>query len=153
MIERGYYAGLDVGTRTLGLARAQKGASQARPLTVLPREGVARDVARLHRLFDGWDQHVEAVVVGLAVQLDGQEGRSAKLGRQVAEALEARGYTVHLQDERFSTVEASRRLAARGLDVRQQKELIDAAAAAVILEDWLAARAPRQGPLGVRGAP
>jgi len=128
---------LDVGTRTIGVARAHaQGPSLATPLLVLGRQGVRKDVARLVALCG--DQQACAVVVGLPYDLEGDEGRSARLARQIGEALaEAGGLPVHYQDERFTTVEASARLHAAGHDSRAQRAVIDAAAAAVILQDWL----------------
>jgi putative Holliday junction resolvase len=128
---------LDVGTRTIGVARAHAhGPALATPLLVLSRQGVRKDVARLLVLCQ--EQQAATVVVGLPYDLAGDEGRSARLARQVGEALaEASGLPVHYQDERFTTVEASARLRAAGHDSRDQRAVIDAAAAAVILQDWL----------------
>lgn len=135
-----WYVGLDVGTKTIGLARAAEGVGHVQPWSTLRREGVRGDVARLTAQLAGLGP-IAGLVVGLPYELEGGEGRSARLARQIAEALQAAGFTVHLQDERFSTVEASRRLRERGLDSRAQRGVIDQAAAAVILEDWLAAQA------------
>ena len=130
--------GLDVGTKTIGVARSERGSGHVRPWFTLKREGVARDVEKLSvRLDEGG--LIDAIVVGMPYQLDGAEGRTARLARQIGEALAARGRAVHYQDERYSTVEASRRLHERGLDSRGQRAVIDQAAAAVILEDWLRA--------------
>lgn len=137
---------LDVGTRRIGVARAAAtGPRLATPLCVIERAGVKKDVARLATLCR--EQRAEAVVVGLPYDLEGGEGRSARLARQVGEALaQETALAVHYQDERFTTVEASARLHAGGLDSRAQRERIDAAAAAVILQDWLdAAAAGRSG--------
>jgi putative Holliday junction resolvase len=85
---------------------------------------------------------VEAIVVGLPYKLDDTEGRSARLARQIGEAIkEATGLTVHYQDERYSTVVAEEKLIASGYDGRQRKAIIDQAAAAVILDDWLKTQA------------
>lgn len=129
--------GLDVGTRRIGVARAgAEGPRLAAPLTTLAREGVARDAARLAELCRR--EGAVTVVVGLPYDLEGAEGRSARLARQVGEALgAATGLPVHYQDERYSTVEASARLHEGGLDARRQRDRIDQAAAAVILQDWL----------------
>lgn len=128
---------LDVGTRTIGVARAHaQGPALATPLLVLSRQGVRRDVERLLALCR--EQSATAIVVGLPYDLAGDEGRSARLARQVGDALaEASRLPVHYQDERFTTVEASARLRSAGHDSRAQRAVIDAAAAAVILQDWL----------------
>lgn len=130
---------LDVGTKTIGVARADTRALLPTPLTTLVRKGVHKDCLRLAELCTR--HQVEAVVVGLPYELDGSEGRSARLARQVGDALaQLTALPVHYQDERFSTVEATHRLRAAGYSARQQKGRIDQAAAAVILQDWLASR-------------
>lgn len=132
-----WYVSLDVGTKTIGVARASaRGPAIATPQFTLRREGLKRDVPRLVATVEAWGR-IRTWVVGLPLELDGAEGRSARLARQVGDALAQRGAKVDYQDERFSTVEASRRLHAQGLDSRKQKQRIDSAAAAVILEDWL----------------
>lgn len=130
----GCILGLDVGTKTIGVARAR--GRMAFPVTTLRRKSVRHDTEQLFQLCRRDD--VTAVVVGLPLELDGGEGRSARLARQIGDALAARtGLPVHYQDERYSTVEASRRLTEQGLSARQQRTVIDQAAAAVILQDWL----------------
>ncbi|MCB9779679.1 MAG: Holliday junction resolvase RuvX [Alphaproteobacteria bacterium] len=135
---------LDVGTKTIGVARCDDAVGFVSPLCTLARKGVKTDSARVEELCR---QHTAvAVVVGMPYELDGAEGRSARLARQVGEAVAERtGLPVHYQDERFSTVEATERLRAAGHDSRAQRAIIDQAAAAVILEDWLAARRAAQG--------
>ena len=130
---------LDVGTKTIGIARASPPLNIPQTLYTLARRSVRKDAMELANVCR--KERATIVVVGLPLELSGDEGRSARLARQVGDALGAlTGLTVNYQDERFSTVEASRRLYAQGLDARAQKSRIDAAAAAVILEDWLASR-------------
>lgn len=127
---------LDVGTRTIGVARADTAARLPAPLLTVARKGVRADCARLQRVCA--EQGAVEIVVGLPLELDGGEGRSARLARQVGESLaELTGLPVHYQDERYSTVEASRRLQLAGYSARDQRARIDQAAATVILEDWL----------------
>ena len=136
LADASWFIGLDVGTKTIGLARARQGLPHVQPWSTLRREGVRTDVARLVAQLRPLGP-IAAIIVGLPFDLDGNEGRSARLARQIAEALQQQGFTVHLQDERYTTVEASRRLHERGLDSRAQRGVIDQAAAAVILEDWM----------------
>lgn len=132
-----WYISLDVGTKTIGVARAAvRGPAIASPQFTLRREGLKRDIPRLWATVEQWGT-VDTWVVGLPLELDGTEGRSARLARQVGDAVARLGGTVDYQDERFSTVEATRRLRAGGMDSRKQRQVIDSAAAAVILEDWL----------------
>jgi len=127
---------LDVGTKTIGIARARAPLNIPQTLNTLARRSVRKDAHALAIVCG--KEGATTVVVGLPYELNGNEGRSARLARQVGEALgELTGLPIHYQDERFSTVEASRRLYAQGLSSREQRSRIDAAAAAVILEDWL----------------
>ena len=128
--------GLDVGTKTIGVARMDDRVGIGTPWFTLSRSGVKADLARLQSTWKQLGEPISSVVVGLPLELDGTEGRSCRLARQVGDAVASLGLTVHYQDERFSTVEAARRLTAAGHSTRDQKSIIDQAAAAVILEDW-----------------
>ncbi len=128
------YVALDVGTKTIGVATAGVEAQLPTPRFTLARQSVAKDVAEL---IDRMDDVAEWVV-GLPYLPSGDEGRSAKLARQIGVALgEATGLPVHYQDETLSSVEAEERLREAGHRSRRIKELVDSWAAAVILEDWL----------------
>ena len=111
---------LDVGTKTIGIATGDRVARLASPHSTLSRQGVRKDTERLQQLakeLNGTD-----FVVGLPYELDGSEGRSARLARQIGTALEElTALPVHYQDERFSTVEADRRLMEAGLDGRKRR--------------------------------
>ena len=87
------------------------------------------------------DYEVGRAVLGLPLNMDGTEGASARLARAFAPKVEtALGVPVELFDERLSTFEAETRLRERGLSAREQRAVIDAEAAAVILQGWLEAR-------------
>lgn len=132
---------LDVGTKTIGLAGTDPMRMLALPLHTLARQSVVKDADALALLCR--QRKVSQLVVGLPLELDGSEGRSARLARQVGEALVQRtGLPLCWVDERFSTVEARHRLRQAGLDERAQRAVVDAAAAAVILEDWMDAQRP-----------
>lgn len=127
---------LDVGSKTIGLAVSDPTGRMAFPLRTLARRSVAKDADELARLCTV--EKITGLVCGLPLGLDGQEGRTAHLARQVAEALVTRtALPLHWVDERFSTVEAERRLREAGAPAARRKELIDQYAAVVILEDWL----------------
>jgi putative Holliday junction resolvase len=143
----GRVIGLDVGTKTIGVAMSDPTRMLASPVTTVARQGVQKDVERLVALMDG--RGVDAIVVGLPYELDGAEERSARLARQVGDALAARaGLPVTYVDERFTSVEASRLLIASGARRKKRKEVIDQAAAMLILQsfldhgDWSAAKPP-----------
>ena len=134
--------GLDIGERRIGMAVSDRTRTLARPLLVIRPERneadvvglVAREVARLASEEDG----VAGMVAGLPKHLDGSSsGMTAKV-EAFAAALRARtGLPVELQDERLSSREAESRLALREKDWRVRKAKLDAAAAAVILQDYL----------------
>ncbi len=132
----GRVVGLDVGTKTIGVALSDPTRMLASPVSTLSRQGVKRDVEALLALVDG--KGVDAAVVGLPLELDGSEDRSARLARQVGAALaEATGWPVRFVDERFSSVDAERQLIAAGMSRQRRKEVIDQQAAVLILQSWL----------------
>ena len=84
------------------------------------------------------ESSAEHLVVGLPYELDGSEGRSARLARQVGDAVaELTGLPITYVDERYSSVEAERQLIEANVSRKKRKEIIDQAAAMVILQAWL----------------
>lgn len=129
---------LDVGTKTIGLAVTDPARRMVFPLRTVARRSVLKDTEEIARVCVS--QGVTQLVVGLPLTLEGEEARSAKLARQVGDALAARtGLPLAWVDERFSTLEAERRLREAGAPADRRKEVIDQYAAVVILEDWLRA--------------
>ena len=133
-----YILGLDVGSKTIGIAKISLVNEITTPVLTLKRQSVKKDVARILELCV--KMSVTEIVVGLPIQLDGQEGRSAKLARQIGSGLEEQNCTIYYQDERFSTVEAQQRMIDAGKSSKKRKNSIDAAAACVILEHFLLSR-------------
>jgi putative Holliday junction resolvase len=87
------------------------------------------------------EDEIERFLVGLPLEMNGDHGPAAQRALEFAQQLaDATGVEIEMIDERLSTVEASRRLRDRGVKVRDQKSLVDGAAAAVILQSWLDAR-------------
>lgn len=136
--------GFDVGSKLIGVAVGNRITQSARALgTVAMREGQP-DWAALDRLHREWLP--QALVVGLPLSLDGAEQPASRLARRFADGLKQRyGTAPVLIDERHSSREAAERFAgarAAGLRRRRDGAQIDAEAAAVILERWLAAADP-----------
>ena len=138
--------GLDIGERRIGVAVSDATSTLARPLGVLRSAGldgdaldvVVREIARLAGEEDG----VGAIVIGLPRRLDGSPTEMTPRVEQFARALGAKtSLPVALQDERLSSREAESRLALRDKDWRSRKAKLDAAAAAIILQDYLDGRA------------
>lgn len=124
---------LDVGERRIGIALSESGVF-ATPYSVLLRKSKQEDFARLGRLVA--ELKIELVVVGLPYSLSGPDeiGPQARRVMRYAEALAATlPIPITYFDERYSTVDAAAYLAGRG----QKKVAIDAAAAAVILQNYL----------------
>jgi putative Holliday junction resolvase len=133
------YLGIDLGRATIGLALADDVLRTARALHTVRRSGPDHGLDEVRRVAHEYE--VTSVVVGLPLNMDGTEGGSARLARTFARELAAAlGVPVEFQDERLSTFEAEQRLRERGLSARDQRPVIDAEAAAVILQDWIDAR-------------
>jgi putative Holliday junction resolvase len=133
------YLGLDVGRARIGLALADDVLRTARAHRTVSRHGDAADLDAIAEVVA--DFEVTRAVVGLPLNMDGTEGGSARLARAFAAKLVERlGLPVEFHDERLSTFEASTRLREQGLSARDQKGVIDAEAAAVILQGWLDGR-------------
>ncbi|HMV67031.1 MAG TPA: Holliday junction resolvase RuvX [Myxococcota bacterium] len=128
--------GLDVGTKTIGVAVSDALGLLAHPVCTVSRQGVRKDCDALARIVA--ERGVGVIIVGLPLELDGREERSARLARQVGDALGDRtGLAVCYVDERYSSVDAERRLIAAGVSRARRKEIIDQAAAVGILQGWL----------------
>lgn len=132
--------GVDLGERRIGLAVSDATGVLARPLEVLQASGEARVAALLavvERLAAEPDG-LEAIVIGLPRRLDGSPNEQTAVVLAFVEALRrAVRQPIALQDERLTSVEAESRLAVRDRDWRSRKKKLDAAAAAIILQDYL----------------
>jgi putative Holliday junction resolvase len=129
-------AGLDLGTKTIGIAISDRGFSFANPRPVLKRSKFTHDAQDLLRALKADD--VGAIVIGLPVNMDGSEGPRVQATRAFVRNMEKLTDLPFVYwDERLSTVAAERALI--GMDVSRQKraERIDSAAAAFILQGAL----------------
>ena len=89
------------------------------------------------------------IVVGLPLGLDGGEGSAAQRARQFAsDVARATSRPVRLVDERLSTVQAQRGLHDQGRSVRQSRDMVDSASAAVVLQHALDAERSTGAPPG-----
>ena len=134
--------GLDVGERIIGVAISDATRTLARPVGVLQSRsletvGIAVAVDEITRLAAEEDG-VSSIVVGLPRRLDGSDSDMTPRVRTFAEQLGQRTQLpVVLQDERLTSREAESRLALTAKDWRTRKSRLDAAAAAIILQDYL----------------
>lgn len=141
--------GIDYGARRIGVAVSDATGLLARPLTTIDRAGLTGDAAVVEAVSAAMadlareDAPIEAVVVGLPRRLDGSPNDQTPLVEAFARRLAARvAVPVVLQDERLSSREAESRLALREKDWRRRKARLDAASAAVILQDYLDTHRP-----------
>jgi putative Holliday junction resolvase len=134
--------GLDVGERRIGLALSDASQTLARPVGVVAVRGLgaaaaAAVVEAIARHVEH-DEMIDGIVVGLPRHLDGSASALTPRVESFAAMLRQKtGHAVHLQDERLTSREAESRLAIREKDWRVRKARLDAAAAAIILQDYL----------------
>jgi len=123
---------VDYGLARVGVARCDPGGSLASPLTVVPAGPDAMgEIVKLAA-----DADAIEVIVGLPTSLSGREGPAAAGARTFAEELAGRlmPIPVRLVDERFTTTQAHDALRRGGKDSRARRQIVDAAAAAVLLQ-------------------
>ena len=138
--------GVDVGSVRVGVALSDPGPVLATPLVTLSRD--ERSDSDLDRLAELVAEHeVVEVVVGLPRTLAARHGTAAAIATRYARKLarRVRPVPVRLADERLTTVTATRMLSDRGVRGKQQRAVVDQAAAVEILQAWLDGRA-RQSP-------
>ena len=131
---------IDVGQRRIGLAISDPTRTLARPLTTLivtpdkVIDQVAHEIAQLAAEDDG----IAEIVVGMPVRLDGSPTGQTEHVTRFVSALQSRTpIPIRLADERLTSREAESRLAMTERDWRKRKKSLDAAAAAIFLQDYL----------------
>lgn len=133
--------GVDVGERRIGLAISDPSGTIARPLCTLRVASAAEALTKLdHEIarLAGEEDGLAAVVVGLPRRLDGSPtGMTPKVEALVAALRSRTSVPIVGEDERLTSREAESRLALGERDWRRRKAKLDAAAAAVILQDHL----------------
>lgn len=135
----------DVGLRRTGVAVSDATATLARPWRVIEGGSPEAAVALVEQMLVEEDG-LEAIVIGWPRRLDGSPTELTPYVQRFADAIRARvRVPVILQDERLSSREAESRLASREKDWRRRKARLDAASAAVILQDYLDARRAAAG--------
>lgn len=134
---RGRRLGIDVGTVRIGVAVSDPDGILATPVETVRRDRGDGHLRRLAGLVGELD--VVEIVVGLPRTLADRAGASANDAVAMATALGARvgSVPVRLADERLTTVTATRSLREAGVRARQQRGMIDQAAAVAILQGWL----------------
>ena len=127
---------IDFGKRRIGLAIAESASSVAFPLGTITRVSRDKDLEQLRSWISS--RAATQLVVGLPLNMDGSEGSSARAARTFGAQLAARlDLPVDYTDERLTSFEARERLSNQG-GRRRRKTVVDAVAATIILEEWLA---------------
>lgn len=129
--------GVDFGFKRIGLAVSDTAVGLPSPRPGMTASGtLKRDAAAIEAYAK--KEQVDAVVLGLPVEPDGQEGRMARISRQLGGHLQDLGRSVYWVDERLSSVEAERNLSMDdALTAAQRKRRLDSEAACLILERYL----------------
>jgi putative Holliday junction resolvase len=128
--------GLDVGTRTVGIAMADELGLTAQALITLQRKNLKTDIGEIAKLIE--KNNVTVVVIGLPLNMNGSEGPRAEASRNFGAALRKESdVLISYWDERLTTAEAERVLIAGNVSRERRKKVIDQLAACIILQSWL----------------
>lgn len=131
--------GFDYGTRQIGVAVGQAITGQARELCVLKAQNGVPDWSQIEKLVKEWQP--DAMVVGLPLNMDGTPSEMSERAERFARRLHGRfNLPVHTHDERLTTFEAKGHRLAQGQRDGYRQRPVDALAAALLLEGWLAER-------------
>ena len=131
--------GIDYGDARTGVAISDLLCSIVGSTAVVPSRNREKAIADIVRMVK--ENGVGEIVVGLPRNMDGSEGPRAQLCREFADVLaEATGLPIHMWDERRTTVEAHNILSQHNYHGQKRKNTVDAVAASLILEGYLAFR-------------
>lgn len=134
--------GLDLGTRTIGVAVSDEEGLTAAAVKTIRRTSTERDYEEVLSLIEEYG--AGEVVVGLPVNLDGSYGPRARAALRFVEVLRKRTKAaVKTWDERFSTAAVTRAMIEADLSRRRRRKAVDSAAAAYILQGYLDYRRAR----------
>jgi putative Holliday junction resolvase len=128
----GRLMGLDVGTRTIGVALCDAGWSIASPAELIARTKFQADLAQLKRFASA--QGAKGIVIGLPLNLDGTDSPRTQSTRAFARNAAPLGLPILLWDERWSTQAVTRTLLDADASRARRAELVDKMAAAYILQ-------------------
>ena len=128
--------GLDIGEKRIGVALSDPIGILASPLTQISRTGTR---AAIEAILELVRQHeVECIVAGLPYSMDGSLGQQAERIQDFLQKLSERlDIPVETWDERYTTVAAESKMIEAGIGKERRKKQIDAAAAALILQEYL----------------
>jgi putative holliday junction resolvase len=130
------HLGMDLGTKTLGLAMSDKSGLIASPYKLIRFDDVNDAVDAVVKIID--EEKVDVLVLGLPKNMNNSMGFAAQRSLDFKKLLEEKtNKEVHLVDERLSTVEATNVLISGDMSRKARKEEIDKVSAAIILDTYL----------------
>ena len=131
--------GLDVGSKTIGVAVSDPLGFTAQGLETIRRKNKRLDFEQLAHLLQLYE--ITEIVVGYPLRLSGAEGRQSEKMQLFAEELGRKfALPVHLWDERLTSSQANRVLREAELSIKKRGEAVDRMAAVLILQSWMEAR-------------
>jgi putative holliday junction resolvase len=137
--------GLDVGSKTIGVAVSDPLGITAQGLETIRRKNKRQDFEQLANIIR--DYEVSQIVVGYPIRLAGTEGTQSLKMQAFAEELKKKfGLPVHLWDERLTSSEANRVLRSAEISLEKRRQAVDRLSAVLILQNWMDARAATGGP-------
>jgi len=127
---------LDIGTKRIGVAKANTIISIATPLTTIHRSDIKKDLKIIEDLIN--DNQINKLLLGLPLTLTGKEEHSAKYVRELGSLIET---TLKIEvlywDERLSSVSAEKILTEGRVSRKKRKENVDRIAATIFLQNYL----------------
>lgn len=128
--------GLDLGTKTLGLALSDNHWIIASPFKTLERQKFSKDILEFKKIIDEFK--IDALIIGLPINMNGTEGPKCQSIRQFAQNfLTYHDLPICFWDERLSTVAVSRIMIQADISRKRQGEVVDKMAASYILQGFL----------------
>ena len=128
--------GMDLGTKTLGLATSDKLGIISSPYKVLRYENIDNLVDEVINIIN--ELHIDTLVLGYPKNMNNTLGEAVERTNVFKDKLESKvNMGIHLIDERLSTVEAENYLISEDMRREKRKEIIDAVAASIILDTYL----------------
>lgn len=130
------HLGVDLGTKRIGLALSDPGGAIATPLFAIQRQGGKADLQEIAQI--ARDYEVEEIVVGLPLNLRGEQAEAAQAAlKEIAVLRDLAGLPVEVSDERLTSAVAERGMRDSGLDSRQRRGQVDKVAATIMLQSYL----------------
>ena len=131
---------IDLGVKRIGVAVCDDLRISIRPLTLIERRSWKDLLGRVLALIETYD--AKGLVIGLPLNLEGEEGQGSKEARTIADKFRlSLGVPVYLQDERLTTFAAKAALKSEGRSENEIQRIVDSEAAAIILRDFITSNA------------